>query len=211
MEFVYVVEREKLWQVSYPHGFVDASERVIGAIDWSGRMRRFGFFVQRDIAEYRPEWKQVIPYCVIRKGDMIWVMTRGDNGGEERLRGSSYIGVGGHVNPCDVQRNGRDVWFNAMQREIEEEAEFLCGTLKITRGSSFSYAGDEVRLLGYINDDTNPVGAVHFGLVYEARLPDLTDINTEDEGRWMHIDDVLKMETGEFESWTKLIIDGAYR
>ena len=50
MEFVYVVKRDDLFDLSFPHGFVAARDDGRVA-QWSERIRERGFFVERRQAE----------------------------------------------------------------------------------------------------------------------------------------------------------------
>ena len=74
-------------------------------------------------AEEDPSHKQLIPYCVFRCGDRIFHYTRGKSGGESRLHAKISVGVGGHVNPVDMDggKTGPDAYHAAVTREIEEE------------------------------------------------------------------------------------------
>jgi len=198
MRFVYVIERSVLDKHLgfYPHGFMlnhgDESLKIAECIPQ-------GFFVQRDIAEHRPDWKQIIPYCVITQNDKLWVMQR-NGGGEGRLEGRFYLGVGGHINPCDWDEDGgalQDPWHNGMERELSEEAKFT------KDGEVWTPPLPE--MVGYVNDDNTEVGSVHFGLVYVLTLPPAVEIETEDKGCWMEIADIELMDTGKQESWTQMI------
>ncbi len=202
MEFVYVVERSVFDKHLgyYPHGFLlnhgDDSLKI-------ARCLPEGFFVQRAIAEHRPDWKQIIPYVLLRSGPFIWVMKRGDKGGEKRLHGMHYIGVGGHINPEDAD-DGLPSWDRAMIREYHEE----CEAFLPQGGRVMPRENVDTRIVGIINDDSNEVGAVHLGLVSQIILPPECKVKTEDEGRWVHLTDAKLIDTGEFESWTGLILEG---
>jgi predicted NUDIX family phosphoesterase len=116
------------------------------------------FFMDRGAAEEDPTHKQLIPYCIFRCGDRILHYTRGKAGGENRLHAKLSVGVGGHINPIDTGegRTGPAAYFAAVAREIEEELE-LPGTY-------------EHRIIGLLNDETNPVGQVHLGVVHLVEL-----------------------------------------
>src|SRR5688572_9668213 len=101
MEFVFVVERARLFDLSYPHGFVPAAADRDAAADRIARIRRHGFFVERRAAEQNSAWKQIIPYVVVRRGESILLLERKKKQGEVRLHGKLSIGVGGHINPVD--------------------------------------------------------------------------------------------------------------
>ena len=105
-------------------------------------------FRPRVEAEDDPTWKQLIPYLVLRDGARVFLMRRTRAGSDARLHDRYTIGVGGHVNPGDHGLEG------ALLREWREELD-----------APFD---PEVRLVGLLNDDSDPVGAVHLGIVYES-------------------------------------------
>ena len=126
------------------------------------------FFMDRAEAEEDPKHKQLIPYCVFRCGDMVLHYTRGKSGGESRLHAKISVGVGGHINPIDTGegRVGPEAYFAAVSRELEEELEKL--------GPRTS------RIIALLNDDTNPVGQVHLGIVHLVDLED-TDVAARED------------------------------
>lgn len=120
-------------------GGVDALLSVVAA---EGR------FVPRPAAERDPSLKQIIPYLVLRDGDSYFLMRRTTAGGDARLHERRSIGVGGHLNPGDMDVAG------GLLREWREElaAAFVPSFVPI----------------GLLNDDSNEVGQVHIGVVYVA-------------------------------------------
>lgn len=107
-----------------------------------------GRFMPRREAEQDPGHKQIIPYLVLRDGPRFFVMHRTWAGGDARLHDRYSIGVGGHLNPGDVDVAG------GLRREWGEELEV--GFVP------------RFRWVGLLNDDETEVGSVHLGLVYEA-------------------------------------------
>ena len=67
------------------------------------------------------------------------------------MHGKASIGVGGHLNPVD---EGEDPLTDGLRREWSEE---LVADWE-----------PEFRLVGFLNDDSNPVGSVHLGVVFEV-------------------------------------------
>lgn len=118
------------------------------------------FFMDRAVAEDDPTHKQLIPYCVIRCGSRILNYTRGKAGGEARLHALRSVGVGGHINPVDTGggRKGPDAYLAAVERELNEEL-----VLKVGHTNS---------IVALLNDDSNPVGRVHLGIVHVIELED---------------------------------------
>ena len=108
-----------------------------------------GRYLPRPAAEIDPASKQLIPYVVVRQQPRLFLMERSSAGGDARLHGKASIGVGGHLNPVD---RGEDPLLGGLRREWSEEltAEFE----------------PDFRLVGFLNDDSNPVGSVHLGVVF---------------------------------------------
>jgi predicted NUDIX family phosphoesterase len=149
-----------------------------------------GRFIDRPQAEESPEWKQLIPYVVLRDGEAVFLMERTDAGGDARLHRKASIGVGGHINPID---EGGDALTLGLMREWREE---LVADWE-----------PQFQLVGLLNDDSNPVGSVHLGVVYSV----------EAEGRPVTVRETHKL-TGRFvaraevfaawdrmETWSQLV------
>ena len=141
-------------------------DRVPGGCDFSGvrhatdadlvelqvAVAEHGRYIDRPAAEDDRQLKQLIPYVVVREGDRVFLMERTTGGGDARLHGKASIGVGGHLNPVDA---GDDPLLAGLRREWAEELD----------------AGWEptFELRGLLNDDSNAVGAVHLGVVFEVQ------------------------------------------
>jgi predicted NUDIX family phosphoesterase len=126
-----------------------ANEATLDALRTAAAVH--GRYLERAVAEEDPDHKQLIPYVVVRDGDKVFLMERTDAGGDRRLHGKASIGVGGHLNPVD---DGEDALMAGLRREWTEE--LVAGWTP------------DFRLVGMLNDDTNPVGAVHLGVVFEV-------------------------------------------
>ncbi len=190
MEEILVVPREQL--VREPiHGFTPA-----GAADYLARVRRHAAFKPRARVEDDPSLKQIIPYLIVRHEDRLFLFQRSAAGSEARLRGLFSIGVGGHINRNDVV-GARDLVAAGLQRELEEE---------LVIGGKW-----RVRLVGVLNDDSNAVGRVHFGLVHvvEVDSPDVA-VRESDAltGRMASLEDVLAVRD-RMETWSRLILGAA--
>lgn len=126
------------------------------------------FFMDRAVAEEDPSHKQLIPYCIFRCGDRILHYTRGKAGGESRLHAKISVGVGGHVNPVDMDggKSGAAAYHAAVTREIDEELDIQ--------------EEHEHRIIALLNDDSNPVGQVHLGIVHLVDLKSDAVVSRED-------------------------------
>src|SRR5262245_1010498 len=120
-------------------------------------VQQHGFFAPRKQAEEDPALKQIIPYGVLAWNRQVFLMKRTRGGGEARLHERFSLGVGGHVNPVDSMEGDLGKAIRAaFQRELEEELSV-----------ETPYRSEA---LGLLNDDSNPVGRVHLGLVYRLDL-----------------------------------------
>ena len=197
MEFVFVVPRRELFPDHFPQGFVPFGE-VWNARRLEEVVQRSGFFVERSKAELNPDWKQVIPYNIVVSGSQVLLLKRTKAGGEARLHHKLSIGVGGHLNPEDLDEStpSRNPIPRGTERELAEE---------LALDGSF-----ELEPVGLINDDANPVGAVHVGLVQLVRLQGTVEIRETQvlEGRLTGADELLQMlrDGANFETWSAQLV-----
>ena len=99
MEQVLVVERKKIERyISGRNGLITECAQELFEI-----IKAEHEFMPRDEAEQRPDYKQIIPYVILRRGDEVFVTRRLSKGGEARLHGKISIGIGGHITPVDEQ------------------------------------------------------------------------------------------------------------
>jgi predicted NUDIX family phosphoesterase len=131
------------------HGIREAAAGMLSEL--RAAVAAHGSYLDRPTAESDPGHKQVIPYVIVRDGTAVFLMHRTDAGGDARLYGKASIGVGGHLNPVD---RGEDALMAGLYREWHEE-------LETDWEPSFE-------LIGLLNDDSNPVGAVHLGVVFSV-------------------------------------------
>ena len=201
MEFVYVVPRDELFPTHNPHGLCLFGEEFDRQA-LTDTIRRGGYFVERAWAESNPRVKQIIPYSVLVREEEVYLLRRTRAGGEARLHEKLSIGVGGHVNPIDAPLVEKDSGPRgdplpaATHREISEEL-----ILEETY---------HVQSVGILNDDTNPVGAVHLGWVQVINVSGSVDIRETDqlEGRWITRSALSQLESSgaNFETWSSLLI-----
>lgn len=184
-EQILVVKREHILPKPV-HGFVPISkfnknlEKALQHIEVK----------RRGDMEEDPTYKQLISYVVVKNDkDEVLVYTRLKGGGESRLHGQSSIGVGGHMNPSG-NLEGDQLLLENTYRELEEE---------------IGVKPEQLGLIGVINDDTNPVGEVHIGLVYLANIGSQTIHITETDT--LKVEFVKTFENREYETWSQLIID----
>lgn len=151
-----------------------------------------GFYADRAVAEEDASLKQVIPYVVVRDADRTFLMERTAAGGDARLHHKASIGVGGHLNPVD---DGADPLDAGLRREWAEEldADWI----------------PEFQMVGLLNDDTNPVGSVHLGVVFVVDAAGRkVDVRERDKlsGRLASLGD-LRDAIDRMESWSRLVAE----
>jgi len=160
-------------------------------------------FKPRSSLEDDASFKQLISYTLFVSNKRIFVMKRLNTQKEARLRGLYSVGVGGHMNPVKEidwpgKRRIKDlkmlVGVNTV-REIREEV---------------SVAGNPaIGILGFLNDDENPVGKVHLGVVSVVRLPSpILAVREHDKmlGAWVEMDKLNGIRP--YESWSWLVLQG---
>ena len=154
-------------------------------------------YVPRSRAEQDPSFKQVIPYVLIRKGNTLLHYVRGKGSGEKRLVAKGSIGIGGHINHRDEHLfgSGLDFYAGAIERELHEE---------LRMDGRFP-----TRIVALINDDSTPVGQVHFGVVHLCDLgednvsrgePCITDL------RFLTLEE-LQARRDQMENWSQMCLD----
>lgn len=153
-----------------------------------------GRYIPRSHAEHDDSWKQIIPYSVIMAGGKVFKYRRGVKGGESRLFGLISIGVGGHMSSGDADRGG-EVYDQAFARELSEEVEMA------------GLVSNDVR--GLINDDSNPVGRVHLGVVHLLKVDQPLVRSREDElvdDGFMSADELIS-RPAELETWARICLE----
>lgn len=154
-------------------------------------------FIPRSAAEDDPSYKQVIPYVLIRKGGSYLHYVRGKGSGEKRLVSLGSIGVGGHINHGDESLflAGLQFYEEALQRELHEE---------LRMDGRF-----ETRAIALINDDSTPVGRVHFGIVHVCELGDQNVAKGEaciTDLQFLTVAE-LRARRDRMENWSQLCLD----
>src|SRR6187200_1939749 len=97
-ERVLVIPTERFRAAGYFHGFRAADSDYRAAV-----LNRTAFqFRPRREVETQPEFKQLIPYVVLKCGGDLFHYRRGASGTEARLRALRSVGIGGHISEEDA-------------------------------------------------------------------------------------------------------------
>jgi predicted NUDIX family phosphoesterase len=147
------------------------------------------FFVDRPTAERSPEYKQIIPYVLIRHGESWFLLQRTQKQTEARLHDKFSLGIGGHINPDTPDL------LDGLHKELEEEV---------------NVEGDyELTFAGILNDDSTEVGQVHLGAVFVLEAADDRVSVRETEkmvGRWATRDELAEKREA-METWSQIVFD----
>jgi len=170
-----------------------------GAHDYESLILKNYRYVLRDKAEKNSALKQPIAYCIIVNPARreLFAYKRAEVAGdydEERLRGKWSIGIGGHIDCVDMAAD--NPIRASMLRELGEEIAWE-GALRPA-------------ILGYINDDMDMVGKVHFGLLYrldteareiKQRTKEIAEARMLNAGEWQRM---LRRRDIAIEEWSRI-------
>jgi predicted NUDIX family phosphoesterase len=202
MEFVFVVPRGDLFRDCYPQGLVLFGQGC-SELEFEETVRRHGFFVQREHAEQNPELKQVIPYSVVVRGADVLLLRRLPEGTEQRLFNKLSIGVGGHINPVDSG--------TTCDRDGSHAGPIEAGTRRELKEELHIEGETTLHKIGIINDDSNPVGAVHLGLVQLVIAQGDVRVREQDilEGSFVTPQELRRLlgDGANFETWSEMLIE----
>jgi predicted NUDIX family phosphoesterase len=139
MEKIVVVKRKLLFEkIEHFNGIINYNPKLIDLIKNNYEL------MDRNAAEINEEYKQIIPYFVFKYKDKYFLMQRKKDG----VLGNKYsIGIGGHMNESDISDSIIEWGMREFHEEVEYKGQF------------------ESKVIGFINDDSNPVGKVHFGIL----------------------------------------------
>ena len=196
-ERVMVVPAGLLDELGRFQGFCVDTERYIPVL----LDKQHVSFRPRSQMEDDPNFKQIIPYCILRSGSTVFRYTRGKKMGEKRLHALESIGVGGHISLTDDRPligGAESTYQEAMHRELDEE---------VIIDSPY-----REHCVGLINDDSTPVGQVHLGVIHlfdleqpqvrrrEAALTQAGFVSLED----------LRSGRDRLETWSQFCLDAVF-
>ncbi|MFO7881386.1 MAG: DNA mismatch repair protein MutT [Kosmotogaceae bacterium] len=155
-------------------------------------IEREGMYIPRELAEIDENYRQIIPYVVLKDSDNYYLFKRTKKQGEKRLHEKYTLGVGGHINRQDLHKDG--IWKTfkeGMYREVKEEVE-----IKLKN----------INYLGLINDLSTAVSRVHLGVAYLAYI-EFFGLNEPDkfEVKKLPLSDLKKFEE-KMEGWSRLVL-----
>lgn len=167
-------------------------------------LKNYEFMVRGD-AEINFSYKQPIPYAVIVEEwtNKVFVYKRWWSTStvwETRLHDKISFGIGWHIEPCDENCSDNILTYS-LKREIEEELNLVESDIVSTK------------LVGFINDDSNEVWKVHFGVFYKVYVRNsIVSLNDWELANWefLEVNEIEKMVNSwdyDVETWSQIIFD----
>lgn len=185
-ELVLVVKREPLEKRLGGELFV---ARGIGEIRMF--MIREHTFLPRSRAEQDADYKQIIPYVVIRRGDRYFLLRRLKKQTEARLHDRLSLGVGGHINP--TEELAADPMEAGLMRELSEEVD-------VERI-------DGLTCVGILNENDGGVSDFHTGLVYLLETTGEVAVRETEKmaGGWATLEEI-QARFEDLETWSQIVV-----
>ena len=167
---------------------------VLDAIAKDGR------YLDRELAEQNPCFKQVVAYGIVRHKSNVLCLRRTRKSHRKSLRLRYTLLFGGHVD--DSEKHTQEPLQSCLLRELNEEL-----------GISPSRP---LELLGIVTDPTTLVGQLHIGIVFDVHTEhDVIDVptsldnaefvNAEKNNRYQ-LQQVDKLPKKRFDSWSTLFL-----
>lgn len=163
--------------------------------------------VPRTQAETDYTRKQLVAYILVRSGELILTYRRTTKTNEQRLRELYSIGIGGHVNVEDRSQ------FSLFSTDTEFNIEFIRDAAWREINEEISIGSRVVRepeIIGFINDDSNDVGRVHFGIVWQLEI-EKAEVSAKGSRGLGELEfnplPHLISNKDQFESWSHLLIE----
>ncbi len=150
-------------------------------------------FLKRADVEEDTNFKQLIPYVIMQYKKKILSYRRGQLLSEKRLLHNYSIGIGGHISVNDPNLFTTR-YEEGMIREVQEEI--------------YIDTEYESKAIALLNDDTNEVGRVHFGIIHVFSLAEPKIRKREksiNELRFVTLQEI-KRNFLKYENWSKICI-----
>jgi len=142
-ELIAVAKKEDIFkEIPYQEGIIQYDYNIIHNIV------KYQKESIRHLAELDYSHKQIVSYIVFMHNQDIFLMERSQKSSEQKLKNKFSLGIGGHLNKNDLQK---DILYWGM-REFEEEVNYI--DLSV------------IKPIAIINDESNDVGKLHLGIVY---------------------------------------------
>jgi predicted NUDIX family phosphoesterase len=175
----------------------------------------------RAVLKARATEKQPIDYTFFiilnddqNKPDLLSVYQRAKTVGEEKLMGLYSLGYSGHVDFATDRRSdgeGNTDFFASL--EASREREVGAEEIEIIKPRGSGMHPTVYSHFGWINDNSNAIGQIHFAALSVATLPAGSVIESKEPNQIIRgmfsLRDLLDdLETGAgFENWSKILLE----
>lgn len=174
-------------------GFQALTESALSSLLRPGN----AWFGPRQALEHDDRFRQVIPYVVLHCASKVYSYRRGQASNEDRLRGRTSIGFGGHVTLADLvtiagQVDVTATLRTAVTRELHEELQLPAVLAK--------------RTIGILCTSDTPVSRVHVGIVELWALQNVDVRPLEATVEELTLSDVAQLTCSleDMEDWSRL-------
>jgi predicted NUDIX family phosphoesterase len=203
-ELVLAIPTDEFWDlITYKEkGLINGNRAVLKKIVQNSLIRK------RNELEEDPSFKQIISYAIIshqepecsgiRQSQSFLLFKRTSKQTEKRLHNKFSLGAGGHMNPGNPKESKEQYLIDELKRELFEEVKLLNGCLI-----------EDIEFIGFLNDDTIPVGRFHIGLLYNIHVSNKdVYINEPDKmtAEWIEENNLAEFYEG-METWSRIVFD----
>lgn len=193
-QIIMATKKDKLFEDCYFEGFMPAEKN-----NFQEKILENYEYLKRGLLENNEDYKQPIGYIVLlnKINKKIFVYQRAkrkEDYDKKELCNKWSLGLGGHIDKKD--ENSKNPIKESALRELCEEVE-IEGKI------------NKLKEIGYINDDSNKVGRVHFGILYLAEISgDAFFRSTEiKRGKFMSMNEIEDIRKNEIEKWSILALN----
>ncbi len=154
-------------------------------------------WIERDIAETDPSFKQIIPYIILQTKNREKTAIYKRHGTEKRLHDLWSCGIGGHINPQDnfnASSSFKEILIAGMKRELDEEI------IQRPKNQIPFFAG-------IINEETTAVGSVHMGVVFRLITDTPAQFVPGDELKNFQWENTANLDFLNMELWSSLALE----
>ena len=185
-ELIAVIKKDILFEkTQYREGIFNYDFKIIHNItQYQEEMARY-------LAEEDYNYKQIISYIVFTHENSIFLMERSPKASEQKLKNKLSLGIGGHLNKTDLAKEINSWGTRELYEEINYHDDFY------------------IQPIAMINDESNDIGKLHFGIVYLMHAQSNTiSIKSElKSGKIITQKKCLIDYYDRLEPWSKLVID----
>ncbi|MEK6928780.1 MAG: hypothetical protein AABW65_02395 [Nanoarchaeota archaeon] len=195
-----VVPRENLFKEKYFEGFLPAHEHEFISVI----LKNFSYCPRGEELENNNNLQQIIPYVWIinQKTKKVFLYKRilSNNSQNKEYVEKRYLnkysgGIGGHIEKDTEEKSDNPIQ-TTMLKEMKEEV--------------FMKNYPVAEIIGYIKDDSDSIGKVHFGVIAIAKTLENVFSNDKEglsSGKFYSVEEVEELfanTNNEIENWTKI-------